>query len=42
MHKKGIIITVISLGVVGIGIFAGIKAYQNYQSVNTTAEVQYV
>lgn len=42
MHKKGILITVIVLGVVGIGAFAGIKAYQNYQNGNTTAEVQYV
>ena len=37
MHKKGILITVIVLGVVGIGAFAGIKAYHNYQNGNTTA-----
>ena len=35
-------ITVVSLGVVGASIFGGIKAYQNYQANNLTAEVMYV
>lgn len=42
MNKKVIVITVVSLGVVGASIFGGIKAYQNYQANNLTAEVMYV
>ncbi len=42
MTKKAIIITLVSLGVAGAGIFGGIKAYQNYQKNNLTAEVQLV
>ncbi len=42
MSKKAVIITVISLGVVGAAVFGGIKAYQNYQNKNQKAEVHYV
>ncbi len=34
MTKKAIIITLVSLGVAGAGIFGGIKAYQNYQKIS--------
>ncbi len=42
MSKKAIIITLVSLGVAGAGIFGGIKAYQNYQKNNLSAEVRLV
>ena len=42
MSKKAVIVTIVSLAVVGGGIFGGIKAYQNYQQNNLTAEVYYV
>ena len=42
MNKKAIIITAVSLGVAGIAVFGGIKAYQNYQSGTKTAKVYYV
>ena len=32
MNKKAIIITAVSLGVAGIAVFGGIKAYQNYKT----------
>ena len=41
MNKKAIIITAVSLGVAGIAVFGGIKAYQNYQSGTKTAKVYY-
>ena len=40
MGKKGIIITAISLGVIGGAVFGGIKAYQNYQDNSLEAEVE--
>lgn len=42
MNRKAIIITAVSLGALGIAVFGGIKAYQNYQSGKTTAKVYYV
>ena len=40
MGKKGIIITIISLGVVGAATYGGIKAYQNYQANSLEADVE--
>ena len=40
MGKKGIIIAIVSLGVVGGAAFGGVKAYQNYQANSLEAEVE--
>ncbi len=40
MGKKGIIIAMVSLGVVGGAIYGGIKAYQNYQDNSLEADVE--
>lgn len=42
MNKKVIIISAVSLGVVGLAVFGGVKAYQNYQNESQEAEVQTV
>lgn len=42
MNKKVIIISAVSLGVVGIAVFGGIMAYKNYQNESQEAEVQTV